>query len=84
MVGCPKNCVHPFCRRSYLLIQSPIKSRSFRHDQGYVVVHRFVPNNHKIKWYGIDDVKEVTGLLVSNKISLPDEYLVDLRHEFER
>jgi RNA-directed DNA polymerase len=47
-------------------------------------IHRFVPNNHKIKWYGIEDVKEVTGLIVGKKISLPDEYMVDLRREFER
>jgi hypothetical protein len=47
-------------------------------------VHRFVPNQHKIKWYGPDDIKEVTGLIVGNKISLPDEYLIDLKYELER
>lgn len=47
-------------------------------------MHRFVPNPNKIKWFGPDDVKEVTGLIVGKKISLPHEYLIDLRHEFDR
>ena len=46
--------------------------------------HRFVPNHNKIKWFGPNDIKEVTGLIVGKKISLPHEYLVDLRSEFER
>ena len=47
-------------------------------------MHHFSPNPNKIKWYGPTDTKEVTGLIVGNKITLPDEYLTDLKHEFNR
>lgn len=62
----------------------PLKQGHFDMIRDMLWIHRFVPNNHKIKWYGPEDTKEVTGLIVSNKISLPDEYIADLRHEFER
>jgi RNA-directed DNA polymerase len=45
--------------------------------------HRFTIKQNKIKWFGPNDEKEVTGLIVGKKISLPDEYLIDLKREFE-
>ncbi len=46
--------------------------------------HQFLPDPKKIKWYGRNDIKEVTGLIVGAKISLPEEYLVDLEKEVGR
>lgn len=63
---------------------NPLKQDHFDMIRDMLWVHRFVPNQHKIKWYGPDDIKEVTGLIVGNKISLPDEYLIDLKYELER
>jgi len=62
----------------------PLKPAHFEMISDMLQMHRFKPNPNKIKWYGPDDEKEVTGLIVGTKISLPPEYLVDLRHEFER
>jgi len=62
----------------------PIKPGHFDTISDMLLMHRFAPNPNKIKWFGPDDVKEVTGLIVGKKISLPDEYLIDLKHEFER
>jgi len=49
-----------------------------------LTMHRFVPDSHKIKWYGPDDEKEVTGLIVGKEISLPEEYLSDVETEINR
>jgi len=62
----------------------PLEQGHFDMIRDMLWIHRFVPNAHKTKWYGPDDVKEVTGLIVGKKIALPDDYLADLRHEFER
>ena len=62
----------------------PLKQGHFDMIRDMLWMHRFVPNNEKTKWFGPDDVKEVTGLIVGNKISLPDEYIVDLKNEFEK
>ena len=47
-------------------------------------MHHFKPDPDKIKWYGKDDVKEVTGLIVSDKIGLPEAYFEDLEKEIKR
>jgi RNA-directed DNA polymerase len=62
----------------------PLKPDHFEMIGDMLQMHRFKPNPNKIKWYGPDDVKEVTGLIVGKTISLPPEYLVDLKHEFFR
>lgn len=41
--------------------------------------HHFVADDKKIHWFGKDDVKEVTGLLLGDKITIPDPFL----HDFE-
>ena len=61
-----------------------LKPGHFEMISDMLKMHRFVPNPDKIKWFGLTDAKEVTGLIVGKKISLPNEYLVDLRHEFNR
>lgn len=46
--------------------------------------HHFSPNNSKTKWYGQNDEKEVTGLIVSDDIELPKNYLDHIKEEIER
>lgn len=43
--------------------------------------HQFRADPKKIKWYGSADQKEVTGLIVGNTISVPGEYLENLKSE---
>jgi RNA-directed DNA polymerase len=62
----------------------PLKQGHFDMIRDMLWMHHFVPNKKKIKWYGPDDHKEVTGLMVGSKISLPEEYLVDLKCEFDK
>jgi len=62
----------------------PIIQGHFEMIRDMLWMHRFVPNPNKIKWYGPTDTKEVTGLIVDKKISLPEEYLADLKSELER
>jgi len=61
-----------------------LKPGHFEMISDMLLMHRFKPNPNKIKWFGPHDEKEVTGLIVSKKISLPHQYLVELRHEFDR
>jgi RNA-directed DNA polymerase len=44
-------------------------------------MHQFRADTEKVKWYGPNDEKEVTGLIVSDKITLPAEYLTALEKE---
>jgi len=46
--------------------------------------HRFVADNEKIKWFGKNDVKEVTGLLLSDHLAIPDEFLADFAKELDK
>ncbi len=45
--------------------------------------HRFVPDPEKIKWFGKNDLKEVTGLLLGKKISVPDEFIRDFEKDLD-
>jgi RNA-directed DNA polymerase len=44
-------------------------------------MHQFYPDPEKVKWYGPEDQKEVTGLIVSDKITLPEDYLTGFEKE---
>lgn len=46
--------------------------------------HRLMVNPKKIKIYGAEDVKLVTGLVVTDKIDLPDGYIKNLETEIDR
>lgn len=46
--------------------------------------HRFRPDPAKIKFYGTDDIKEVTGLIIGKTITVPDEYLVEFANDIKR
>ncbi|MFH1118192.1 MAG: reverse transcriptase family protein [Bacteroidota bacterium] len=46
--------------------------------------HQFIADPKKTKWYGKDDIKEVTGLLLADKIAIPDEFLKDFETDLAR
>ncbi len=45
--------------------------------------HRFVINPTKTKWYGKNDAKEITGLMVGNTVSIPDEFIADFKKSID-
>jgi len=44
----------------------------------------FVINENKVHYFGKGEAKIVTGLLVSNKVTLPENYLPELKNEIRR
>ncbi|MCL3780863.1 RNA-directed DNA polymerase [Prolixibacteraceae bacterium JC049] len=64
--------------------EHPISSGQFEMINTICKEHHFLPDPEKTKWYGKNDRKEVTGLMVTNKISLPPEYLTALENEIKR
>ena len=62
----------------------PLTENHFKLIEESLLSHKFLPDADKIKWFGPDDIKEVTGLIVGDKISLPGEYLTDLVSEIDR
>ncbi len=46
--------------------------------------YSFFLNPDKTKYYGPSDIKLVTGLVVSDRVSIPDEYFSDLETDLER
>ena len=45
--------------------------------------HRFVADKNKIKWYGKNEEKEITGLLLSDKIRIPDAFLNEFNNDLD-
>jgi RNA-directed DNA polymerase len=43
--------------------------------------HAFKIDEKKTHWFGKDEVKEVTGLLLGDKITVPDQFITDLERE---
>lgn len=64
--------------------EKPINNEKFKMINTFFKEHHFLPDPAKTKWYSKTDSKEVTGLIVSNKISLPNEYLSELAKEINR
>jgi hypothetical protein len=46
--------------------------------------HRFTIDPSKTKWYGEKEIKEVTGLLVGGKITIPDEYVAEVEANIQK
>lgn len=59
----------------------PITEVDFNTINDILFSHRFNPDPEKIKWFGKNDIKEVTGLIVGKTISVPSEYLIALENE---
>jgi RNA-directed DNA polymerase len=64
--------------------KQPITPAHFEMISDMLKMHQFNPDPEKIKWYGKNDEKEVTGLLVGKNISLPPGYIRDLEEEIEK
>ncbi len=62
----------------------PITQGHFRMINDMLHAHVFIPDSAKIKWFGKDDKKEVTGLIVGTKISVPSVYLTELEFEINK
>lgn len=45
--------------------------------------HRFQADPGKTKWFGKNDLKEVTGLLLGKKISVPDDFIRDFEKDLD-
>lgn len=59
----------------------PITEAYFNTINDMLFSYRYNPDPDKIKWFGKDDLKEVTGLIVGKTISVPSEYLIALENE---
>jgi RNA-directed DNA polymerase len=62
----------------------PLTDSHYRIIEEILRSHRFSPDPEKIKWFGPEDVKMVTGLITGNKIDLPADYVNDLEQEILR
>ncbi len=62
----------------------PITDAHFNVINDILDSHQFKADPEKIKWFGPNDTKEVTGLIVGNKISVPAEYLTSLEAEIQK
>jgi len=62
----------------------PITDTHFRQISDILQSHRFVADAKKIKWFGKDDIKEVTGLLLADRLQIPAEFLLDLGKELDK
>jgi len=45
--------------------------------------HRFFADAEKIKWFGKNDTKVVTGLIIGKKISVPDDFIRDFEKDLD-
>ena len=62
----------------------PITEAHFNIINAVLLAHQFKPDPQKTKWFGLTDKKEVTGLIVDSKISVPPEYLTSLEAEIHK
>jgi len=47
-------------------------------------LHHFIADPQKTKWYGKNDEKEITGLIVGNTITVPPKFIDEFEKEFQR
>lgn len=62
----------------------PISTGHLKVIEDILLAHQFRADPKKIKWFGPNDAKEVTGLIVGNSIMVPDEYLTALDAEIQK
>lgn len=61
--------------------EKPITEKHFDQLATIFQSHRFSIDPLKTKWYGKDDAKEITGLIVGKSIAIPERYLDDFENE---
>ncbi len=59
-------------------------AQAFNVLKGIIEQHGFKINERKLKFYGPQDPKIITGLLVTDKVTLEPEYLPKLKEEIQR
>lgn len=64
--------------------KKPIAEAHVDHISSIIKSHRFKIDPAKTKMYGENDEKEVTGLIVGETISIPDEYLADVEKNIQK
>ncbi|MCX6269641.1 MAG: reverse transcriptase family protein [Bacteroidetes bacterium] len=62
----------------------PISQTHFSQISEILQSHRFLADPDKIKWFGKSDLKEITGLIVGEKISVPDDFIRDFEKDLEQ
>ena len=61
-----------------------ISAKQFAHILEILRANRFVIDENKTKQFGKEEVKEVTGLILDEDISVPDDFLKELEKEIEK
>jgi len=61
-----------------------ISNTHFEAISEILISHRFAPDPKKIKWYGKCDRKEITGLLLEDKITIPKEFYKEFDNELAK
>ncbi len=64
--------------------KQPVREAHFSHISSILLAHRFRIDPAKTQWYGKEDIKEVTGLIVGETIAIPDDYLADVEKNIQK
>jgi RNA-directed DNA polymerase len=62
----------------------PLTNDHFNHLLSIMNSHRFVIDPKKTKWYGKNDIKEITGLIVGDKVGIPDGFIGDFEKSINK
>lgn len=63
---------------------SAITGRHFEQILQVLMEHRFKIDPQKTKWYGLNDEKEITGLIVTDTVSVPPQFINEFEKEVEK
>lgn len=64
--------------------EKPITDGHFKNISAIFNSHRFKIDPAKTVWYGENDAKEVTGLIVGESITIPEAYLSDVEKNIQK
>lgn len=69
---------------SFSSLNEPISTNHFGTITSIIHSHKFELNSNKIKWFGPEDVKMVTGLMLGANIAIPDDFFEMLDNDLIR
>lgn len=61
-----------------------ITDRNYHDIRDIMLSHKFKPDEAKTKWYGKNDIKEITGLVVGKKVGIPEGFISDFEKSIEK
>ncbi len=61
-----------------------ISQTHFSQINAILLSHRFIVDDKKTQWFRENDIKEVTGLLLGEKITIPDKFICDFEHDINK